>query len=570
MTAIDIAKTPFSRYGSYLGLVHEPAKHLLSLRNCRRRFTDDAYELSFQRNNQPVAITVTATPWDVTITGVGGGHARLAMQGDTALLLEAEGLDVYCRMTAPFGYGVAEGGGRFKAISSSSHFTVAFDVLHGQGVLGGPSDVPGFAVGPKPDRCRRCDLTVSGSPVLLRMELNPVEPHPRRHVDSDIEAAAHSARREWEAWLSRLPAVPSARRAQAEVAWFNMWSATVRAEGLYPHDTVLMSKRFMCAVWAWDHAFNAMSLAETCPELAWDQFWAPFALQAPTGVLPDMWNPNDETSYGVTKPPVHGLLLMHLLPHVRLDAGRLLQTYRGLCAWTEWWLQWRDSDGNGIPEYPMGCDSGWDNASIFDGDFFTEGPDLQAFLWLQMDACADLAERIGDHAAAADWRRRGASHWQHYQKTRWNGHDFTIHMANGSRDDEHPTCLLAVMPIVLGTRLDPSIMDMLVARLERDFLTLHGPATEALKSPKYDPNGYWRGPIWAPSTWLIVDGLLHAGRTELALRIARGFCDMCARAGGNYENYDALTGAGLCAPGYTWTAAVHLLFLRLLYQHGEH
>jgi hypothetical protein len=33
----------------------------------------------------------------------------------------------------------------------------------------------------------------------------------------------------------------------------------------------------------------------------------------------------------------------------------------------------------------------------------------------------------------------------------------------------------------------------------------------------------------------------------------------CRRAKGNYENFDALTGKGWRAPGYTWSASVYLL-----------
>jgi NDP-sugar pyrophosphorylase family protein len=78
----------------------------------------------------------------------------------------------------------------------------------------------------------------------------------------------------------------------------------------------------------------------------------------------------------------------------------------------------------------------------------------------------------------------------------------------------------------------------------------------------YEYNGYWRGPIWAPSTYLIVDGLNRMGRTEEARLIAKRFVEMCAfKAKGNYENFDPFTGQGLCAPGYTWTASVYLCLL---------
>ena len=48
-------------------------------------------------------------------------------------------------------------------------------------------------------------------------------------------------------------------------------------------------------------------------------------------------------------------------------------------------------------------------------------------------------------------------------------------------------------------------MDRLVENLCSDFLTENGLATEMPKSNKYESNGYWRGPIWAPTTYLLVD-----------------------------------------------------------------
>jgi len=118
------------------------------------------------------------------------------------------------------------------------------------------------------------------------------------------------------------------------------------------------------------------------------------------------------------------------------------------------------------------------------------------------------------------------------------------------------------MPLVLGELLERSKFDALVEALERDYLTEHGLATEMPSSPLYEADGYWRGPIWAPSTYLIVDGLRRGGRGDLAREIARRFCHMIRSvAMGNYENFDALTGRGLRAPGYTWTASVFLLLV---------
>jgi hypothetical protein len=59
---------------------------------------------------------------------------------------------------------------------------------------------------------------------------------------------------------------------------------------------------------------------------------------------------------------------------------------------------------------------------------------------------------------------------------------------------------------------------------------------------------------------------MRAGEKELALTIARRFCDMIAFvANGDFENFDALTGKGLRASGYTWTSSVNILLLKLLH-----
>ena len=74
----------------------------------------------------------------------------------------------------------------------------------------------------------------------------------------------------------------------------------------YKYDAMLMSKKGMNSVWSWDHCFNALAMANISQKIAIEQFLIPFELQSESGVLPDMWNPNSEIVWGVTKPPIHG------------------------------------------------------------------------------------------------------------------------------------------------------------------------------------------------------------------------------------------------------------------------
>ena len=118
--------------------------------------------------------------------------------------------------------------------------------------------------------------------------------------------------------------------------------------------------------------------------------------------------------------------------------------------------------------------------------------------------------------------------------------------------------LILYLPVLLGELLPKEVAGNLVKTLESEkFYTEHGFATEAPNSPHYVPDGYWRGPIWAPSSILILDGLAKLGKKDLVKEAAERFAEMASQSG-FAENYDALTGEGLRDRAYTWTASVFL------------
>ena len=92
------------------------------------------------------------------------------------------------------------------------------------------------------------------------------------------------------------------------------------------------------------------------------------------------------------------------------------------------------------------------------------------------------------------------------------------------------------------------------------LITEYGLATESVDSPFYESDGYWRGPIWAPSTMLMVDGLRESGEEDLAYDICRKFGNLCVKSG-FAENFDALKGDGLRDRAYTWTSSVFLIMM---------
>ncbi|MFM9441314.1 MGH1-like glycoside hydrolase domain-containing protein [Streptomyces acidiscabies] len=343
----------------------------------------------------------------------------------------------------------------------------------------------------------------------------------------------------------------------AELAAYVLWSATVRPTGLVTRPGVLMSKHWMDKVWSWDHCFNALALAPGRPALAWDQFALPFDHQDASGALPDSVT-HSEVLRNFVKPPIHGWAFGHLRRRLPTPPARaeLDEAYDRLERWTGFWLTARRAPGTDLPYYEHGNDSGWDNATTFDPERVVVTADLAAFLILQLHELADLAGELERPSDAAHWAELASRTQAALLGQLWTGDRFAARSATTGATWTSAG-LLDLMPIALGEHLPADIAGTLADRIKA-HLTPYGLATELTDSPHYLSDGYWRGPIWAPATILVEDGLRRAGHERLADDINARFRALC-ETHGFAENFDALTGTGLRDRAYTWTASAYLL-----------
>ena len=177
---------------------------------------------------------------------------------------------------------------------------------------------------------------------------------------------------------------------------------------------------------------------------------------------------------------------------------------------------------------------------------------------MQLDVLAALAVELGRDDETDEWHRE-AEAMQGALLELWDGDIFVAKAATSGRRSK-TTSLLNTLPVVAAPHLPDSIIEKLSARISR-HVTEFGPATQLVDSAEYEADGYWRGPIWAPSTAIIEDGLRRAGQVGLADLISQRFRGLCERSG-FAENFDALTGEGLRDRAYTWTASCYLTFAR--------
>ena len=391
-------------------------------------------------------------------------------------------------------------------------------------------------------------------------------PHPNGET---FDESVKTVQQDYSRWLALMPDVPREFGPGAELAAYVNWTSVVDRNGYLDRPAMLMSKNWMAAIWSWDHCFNAMALSFKDPDLAWQQYMLPFDNQQSEGALPDETT-STSNEINFTKPPIHGWALAWMMQHGGLaDQGHLAQIYMPLSRWTNWYFQYRDSNHDGLPEYNHGYDSGWDNSTVMLPGMPVETADLDSFLILQMDTLADLAGKLGKDAEGQEWRTRSDDLLKRMLSTLWRkDHFVAIRASDGVAIDSQS--LLLYIPIILGKRLPSDVRNKLVQGLTEPgrYRTAHGFATEPLRSKYYTADGYWRGPIWAPATMILAEGLDSAGEQALAKKVREDFCGMVQQSG-MYENFDAISGDGLRDPAYTWTSSVFLIFAHQLLSGGD-
>ena len=382
---------------------------------------------------------------------------------------------------------------------------------------------------------------------------------PRDYVGS-AEASMRRNDEDFHRFAARFPKTEEKYAAAMEEACFVLWSAIVPPHRYVTRRGILCSNNWMLGVWTWDSAIVSMGTSLGDFDLAYDQLVFPFDSQTEEGLLPDYVNPNEQM-WNFTKPPVHGIAFREFFRD-RLSKAQLEDLHRKFARQVSYFENYTDSDGDGIYQYNHGNDCGWDNCTPFEVGAPVEGPDLNSYLILEMRALSDICEKLGRKDEARQWLDRSDALLRRLIQHSWDGERFRVYQSGTHAQSPHGDSLYRFMPLCLGRLLPREIYDRMLEDLKQPgkFLTENGLATESVSSDCYAPDGYWRGPIWAPTMLLLVMGIADGGDVEFARLLARRFCDMVLRSG-FAENYNALTGEPLRDPAYTWTASAFIVML---------
>jgi neutral trehalase len=101
-----------------------------------------------------------------------------------------------------------------------------------------------------------------------------------------------------------------------------------------------------------------------------------------------------------------------------------------------------------------------------------------------------------------------------------------------------------------------------MANLLSDWLASsdYGVASTYPKHPTYEPQRYWRGPVWLHINWMIAVGLKEYQFDELHQQVVATSKALIEKAG-YWEYFNADTGKGCGGDLFSWTAAISLYWL---------
>jgi glycogen debranching enzyme len=174
-------------------------------------------------------------------------------------------------------------------------------------------------------------------------------------------------------------------------------------------------------------------------------------------------------------------------------------------------------------------------------------------------ACEDLAalyESGGDDAAADRWREQAAETRAVMRGRLWSD-DLGLFVSHDRVAGEQllePT--VAGLAPVFGGVPTAAQFERLHETLTTDFFDFTY-AVPTYVGEAFDPNRYWRGPVWLNTNWILERGLRRYGATEAADRIRADSLALCDR-GGFREYFNPRSGVGRGSDDFAWSAALYL------------
>ncbi len=373
----------------------------------------------------------------------------------------------------------------------------------------------------------------------------------------DAAATANAAGGMAYASVSRAAAFAVQKQLQNKIAKAGWWSGIVRKPNGSLHHEYLVPGADYTQLFDWDtyfmgvalsHLHRGKSLAGSVKDFLHftDSHWS-YRGYTPREVagrhlwaLPEMCKPF------LAQMALRATLTLHHVAWLKPYYARLKDTL--------WYWRHARRASDGLFTWFDGVESGCDNspAVINVPANRTEGVDLACYIYREYLAMADLASLLGKRADVLRYQHRAVKLKALIETRLWDAKAGTFYNRNSRTG--------AFIRVPEWTNLVPLWAHVASARqarimIKRHVLNLHqfwtpfGIRSLAPSSASYHPiSGYWQGPIWIISNYMVMHGLMNYGYDAPARTLAYETASILLHdintTGGMHETYNPRTGVG--------------------------
>lgn len=323
-------------------------------------------------------------------------------------------------------------------------------------------------------------------------------------------------------------------------------------------------------VWNWDSAFHAIGMTYLDCELAKEQLLGFFQFQKEDGMLPDVVRENGEIADISSKPPVMAYAAERIFKKCN-DTDFLKEIYPRLVKHTQFWENKRQI--NGLFHYDadktrccdeaeylreVGYESGWDNSPRWDNQpQHYWAVDLNCFMVMTYKSLAYIAKELGE--ASAEWTKKAEMLAGLIEDKLWND-DIKAYTDYNYVKNTFSVVLTpaSFMPLFIG--IAPRARAEYMNKIAQEHF-MSGMPTVSYKDSAHSTD-YWRGPCWLNTAYFAAKGLKNYGFDDTADKIKETILKWVYDDGEFvHENYNSITGEGLCADHFSWSCVFVLEFI---------
>ncbi|GAA0067108.1 MAG: trehalase family glycosidase [Clostridium perfringens] len=314
-----------------------------------------------------------------------------------------------------------------------------------------------------------------------------------------------------------------------------------------------------------------------------------------------------------SKPPLAAWAVWNVYKETN-DIEFLKEMYPKLVDYHNWWYTNRDHDKNGIAEYggmvhpannsedeiilAAAWESGMDNATRFDKEGFgsddagvhvfenkdnngntigysinQESVDLNSYLYAEKGFLKSMADILGKTEDSQKYEVEAKNVGEYIRNNMFDKETGFFYDLQINEDGSEKKLLVnrgkgteGWMPLWAKVATQDEAELVKENMVDPNKFNTYMPLPTASKdNPKFNPNKYWRGPVWMDQALYGIESLQNYGFKDEAETLTKKLFDNAEGLIGDgpiRENYNPETGQGLHTKNFSWSASAYYLLYK--------